>query len=109
MRNNSIAAVSDFHHGTAMDDLEWFGYDSEPVPGDDSVREVDPLEYSDSFGIDVYLKALSTILTAISKWPCSSTHRLLKSTTSGVIQVRCCFYTVQQPLNIHPFVLLICS
>lgn len=50
-----------------MDDLEWFGYDSEPVPGDDGVREVDPLEYSDSFGIDVYLKALSTILTAISK------------------------------------------
>lgn len=88
MRNKSIAAVSDFHHGTAMDDLEWFGYDSEPVPGDDGlsfqqvedvnfdlpevvlqelVREVDPLEYSDSFGIDVYLKALSTILTAISK------------------------------------------
>lgn len=88
MRNNSIAAVSDFHHGTAMDDLECFGYDSEPVPGDDGlsfqqvedvnfdlpevvlqelVREVDPLEYSDSFGIDVYLKALSTILTAISK------------------------------------------
>ena len=87
IRNNSIAAVSDFHHGTAIDDLEWFGYDPDaPAPGDDGlsfvqvedvnfdlpeivlqelVREVDPLEYSDSFGIDVYQKALSTILTAM--------------------------------------------
>lgn len=86
IRNNSIAAVSDFHHGTAIDDLEWFGYDPDaPAPGDglsfvqvedvnfdlpevvlqELVREVDPLEYSDSFGIDVYQKALSTILTAM--------------------------------------------
>lgn len=87
IRNNSIAAVSDFHHGTAIDDLEWFGYVSDaPAPGDDGlsfvqvedvnfdlpevvlqefVREVDPLECSDSFGIDVYQKALSTILNTM--------------------------------------------
>ena len=76
IRNNSIAAESDFHHGTAIDDLEWFSYDpNAPAPGDDGlsfvqvedvnfdlpevviqelVHEVDPLEHSDSFAIDVY-------------------------------------------------------
>ena len=87
IRNNSINAVSDFHHGTAVDGLEWFGYDPDaPAPGDDRlsfvqvedvnfdlpevvlqelVLEVDPLEYSDIFGVDVYQKAFSTFLTAM--------------------------------------------
>ena len=87
MRNQMITAVSDVADGTNVDNFEWFGYDpNAPTPSDDGlsvvevedvnahlphavfqqlIREVNPLEYSDSFGIDVYQRALSTVFTAM--------------------------------------------
>ena len=74
--NNRITGILDVTHGTAIDDLEWFGYDPDaPAPSEDGLsvvqvedvnvdltdpapqelfHEVDPLQYSDSFAINVY-------------------------------------------------------
>ena len=115
IRNNSINAVSDFHHGTAVDGLEWFGYDPDaPAPGDDRlsfvqvedvnfdlpevvlqelVLEVDPLEYSDSFGTDVYQKTLNTHSQVAEIYNFMSVLLFLHSSA----------------LKIQNFLLLICS
>ena len=45
--------------------VEDVNFDLPEVVLQEFVREVDPLECSDSFGIDVYQKALSTILNTM--------------------------------------------
>ena len=86
MRNHGLAVVADV--AGVFDDLQWFGYDPEaPPPSDDGlstvevedvnidlsdnamqqrIGEVDPHEYSDSFGIDLYVKALSIVLNQVN-------------------------------------------
>ena len=75
-RTGSVYAVDE-----QIDDLEWYGYDPDaPTPTDDGLSTVDvddvdlpdvdldvitshinPLAHSDSFGIDIYEKALTLI------------------------------------------------
>ena len=79
MRNHELVGVADLN-------LEWFGYDPQaPPPSDDGLstveveditvdlsynvmqqltNEVNPCEFSDSFGIDLYVNALSIVLNS---------------------------------------------
>ena len=84
IRNHGCTGVSDVAGSDQnVDDLQWFGYDpNAPSPSDDGlstvevddvnvnlpdttidqlIHNIDPLAYSDSFGIDIYLQALSLV------------------------------------------------
>ena len=84
MRNHELVGVADVLGDSDLRHLEWFGYDPQaPPPSDDGLstvevveeitialsdnviqqlrNEVDPLEFSDSFGIDLYVKALPIV------------------------------------------------
>ena len=83
MRNHELVGVADVLGDSDLRHLEWFGHDPQaPPPSDDGMsaieveditidlsdnvmqqlrNEVDPLEFSDSFGIDLYVKALSIV------------------------------------------------
>lgn len=84
MRNHELVGVADVVGVSDFNNLEWFGYDPQaPPPSDDGLstveveditvdlsynvmqqltNEVDPCEFSDSFGIDLYVKALSIVV-----------------------------------------------
>ena len=83
MRNHELVGVADVLGDSDLRHLEWFGYDPQAPPlsydglstvevedatidlSDNVMQqlrnEVDPLEFSDSFGIDLYVKALSIV------------------------------------------------
>jgi len=83
IRNHELVGVADVVGDADLGHLEWFGYDPQaPPPDDDGLstveveditidlsdnamqqlrNEVNPLEFSDSFGIDLYVKALSIV------------------------------------------------
>lgn len=83
IRNHELVGVADVEGDADLGHLEWFGYDPQaPPPDDDGLstveveditidlsdnamqqlrNEVNPLEFSDSFGIDLYVKALSIV------------------------------------------------
>ena len=83
MHNHDLVGVANVVGDSDLRDLEWFGYDPQaPPPSNDGLstveiedvsvdlpdnvmqqlrNEVDPLEISDSFGIDLYVKALSIV------------------------------------------------
>jgi len=81
-RNRQLTAVADVAEGVeSIDDLEWYGFDPQaPHPGDDGLstvvdielpegvaehlsRDINPLAESNSFGIDLYMEALSIFTT----------------------------------------------
>ena len=84
MRNHELVGVADVLGDADLRHLGWCGYDPQaPPPSDDGLstveivditvdlpddvmqqmrNEVDPLQFSDSFGIDLYVKALSIVL-----------------------------------------------
>ena len=83
IRNRELVGVADVLGDSDLRHLEWFGYDPQaPPPSDDGLstveveditialsdnvmqqlrNEVDPPEFSDSFGIDLYVKALPIV------------------------------------------------
>ena len=83
IRNHGFSgAVGVSGSAEEVQDLEWYGYDSDaPIPSDDGMStvevddidlpdlevdeltcQINPLAYSDSFGIDIYEQALSLVL-----------------------------------------------
>ena len=87
IRNHSVIGISDIaESGEDNDDLEWYGFDPfAPTPSDDGLstveiedvhvdlasdivallrQNVDPLQHSDSFGIDLYQDALVLLTQA---------------------------------------------
>ncbi|KAJ7354987.1 hypothetical protein OS493_028648 [Desmophyllum pertusum] len=87
MRNHSLIGISDIvESGGDIEYLEWYGFDPfAPTPSDDGLstvevddvnidlnnntfillrQNVDPLQHSDSFGIDLYQEALFFLLQA---------------------------------------------
>ena len=87
IRNHENVGVSDIV-GSSTDEAEWYGYDpSAPAPSDDGLSsvevldadpnlpdhifeqlrtEIDPCENSDNFGIDIYLRALHIVESALT-------------------------------------------
>lgn len=89
IRNHSLIGISDIAESGDVDDLEWYGFDPfAPTPSDDGLftvevedvnidspiniltllrQSIDPLQHSDSFGIDLYQNAL-LVLTQAGEW-----------------------------------------
>ena len=87
-RNHSLVGISDIaESGGDVDDLQWYGYDPfAPTPSDDGLSTVevedvnidlptdtftllrqnmiDPLQHSDSFGIDLFQNGLLLLMQA---------------------------------------------
>lgn len=87
MRNHSLIGISDIaESGGDVDDLEWYGFDPfAPTPSDDGLstvevedvdidlptdiltllrQSIDPLQHSNSFGIDLFQNALLVLTQA---------------------------------------------
>ena len=87
MRNHSLVGISDIaESGGDVDDLQWYGYDPfAPTPSDDGLstvevedvnndlptdtltllrQNIDPLQHSDSFGIDLFQNGLLLLMQA---------------------------------------------
>ena len=87
IRNHSLVGISDIaESGGDVDDLEWYGYDPfVPTPSDDGLstvevedvnidlpidiltllrQNIDPLQHSDSFGIDLFQNGLVLLMQA---------------------------------------------
>ena len=85
MRNHSLVGISDIaESGGDVDDLQWYGYDPfAPTPGDDGLstvedvnidlptdtltllrQNIDPLQHSDSFAIDLFQNGLLLLMQA---------------------------------------------
>ena len=88
IRNHSLVGISDIaESGGDVDDLEWYGYDPfAPTPSDDGLstievedvnidlpytdtltllrQNIDPLQHSDSFAIDLFQNGLLLLMQA---------------------------------------------
>ena len=87
IRNHSLVGISDVaESGGDVDDLQWYGYDPfAPTPSDDGLstvevedvnidlptdtltllrQNIDPLQHSDSFGIDLFQNGLLLLMQA---------------------------------------------
>ena len=87
IRNHSLVGISDIaESGGDVDNLEWYGYDPfAPTPSDDGLstvevedvnidlptdtltllrQNIDPLQHSDSFGIDLFQNGLVLLMQA---------------------------------------------
>ena len=86
IRNHSLVGISDIAESGDVDDLQWYGYDPfAPTPSDDGLstvevedvnidlptdtlallrQNIDPLQHSDSFEIDLFQNGLLLLMQA---------------------------------------------